>query len=69
VLETKVQAVAARELYGKTMVAHLRDLGVLSPRLTAIHAVWLSRDDVAMLRDAGSTVAHNPICNLKQCTH
>jgi 5-methylthioadenosine/S-adenosylhomocysteine deaminase len=65
VLETKVQAVAARELYGTTMVAHLRDLGVLSPRLTAIHAVWLSRDDVAMLRDAGATVAHNPICNLK----
>lgn len=65
ILETKVQAVAARELYGKTMVAHLRDLGALSPRLTAIHAVWLSRDDVAMLREAGSTVAHNPICNLK----
>jgi 5-methylthioadenosine/S-adenosylhomocysteine deaminase len=65
ILETKVQAVAARELYGKTMIAHLRDLGVLSPRLTAIHAVWLSRDDVAMLREAGATVAHNPICNLK----
>jgi 5-methylthioadenosine/S-adenosylhomocysteine deaminase len=65
ILETKVQAVAARELYGKTMVAHLRDLGVLSPRLTAIHAVWLSRDDIAMLAEAGSTVAHNPICNLK----
>ena len=47
------------------MVAHLRDLGVLSPRLTAIHAVWLSRDDVALLRDADVTVAHNPICNLK----
>jgi 5-methylthioadenosine/S-adenosylhomocysteine deaminase len=65
ILETKVQAVAARELYGKTMIAHLRDLGVLSPRLTAIHAVWLSRDDVAMLADAGASVAHNPICNLK----
>jgi 5-methylthioadenosine/S-adenosylhomocysteine deaminase len=65
VLETKVQAVAARELYGTTMVAHLRDLGVLSPRLTAIHAVWLSRDEIAMLREAGATVAHNPICNLK----
>jgi 5-methylthioadenosine/S-adenosylhomocysteine deaminase len=65
VLETKVQAVAAQELYGKTMVAHLRDLGVLSPRLTAIHAVWLSRADIAMLEEAGSTVAHNPICNLK----
>jgi len=65
ILETKVQAVAARELYGKTMVAHLRDLGVLSPRLTAIHAVWLSRDDVAMLSEAGAAVAHNPICSLK----
>ena len=65
ILETKVQAVAARELYGKTMIAHLQELGVLSPRLTAIHAVWLSRDDIAMLKDAGATVAHNPICNLK----
>jgi 5-methylthioadenosine/S-adenosylhomocysteine deaminase len=65
ILETKVQAVAARELYGKTMVAHLRDLGVLSPRLTAIHAVWLSRDEIAMLSEADATVAHNPICNLK----
>jgi len=65
ILETKVQAVVARELYGKSMIAHLRELGALSPRLTAIHAVWLSPDDIAMLRDAGATVAHNPICNLK----
>lgn len=65
ILETKVQAVAARELWGTTMIAHLKDLGVLSPRLTAIHAVWLSRDDIAMLKEAGATVAHNPICNLK----
>jgi len=65
ILETKVQAVVAHQLYGKGMIAHLADIGMLSPRLTAIHAVWLSRDDVAMLRDAGVTVAHNPICNLK----
>jgi len=65
ILETKVQAVVARELWGKSMIAHLGELGVLSPRLTAIHAVWLSRDDVARLADAGASVAHNPICNLK----
>jgi 5-methylthioadenosine/S-adenosylhomocysteine deaminase len=65
VLETKVQAVAARELYGKSMIAHLGDLGLLSPRLTVIHAVWLSREDVRMVAEAGATVAHNPICNLK----
>jgi 5-methylthioadenosine/S-adenosylhomocysteine deaminase len=65
ILETKVQAVTAREFYGKTMIAYLRDLGFLSPRLTAIHAVWLSREDIAMLAEAGATVAHNPVCNLK----
>src|SRR5436190_16324583 len=31
ILETKVQAVAARELYGKSMIAHLADLGALPP--------------------------------------
>jgi 5-methylthioadenosine/S-adenosylhomocysteine deaminase len=65
ILETKVQAVTAYEFYGKSMIAHLRELDVLSPRLTAIHAVWLSRDDIAMLAEAGATVAHNPTCNLK----
>jgi 5-methylthioadenosine/S-adenosylhomocysteine deaminase len=65
ILETKVQAVMARDLYGQSMIAHLRDLGVLTPRLTVIHGVWLSREDVAMLAEAGATVAHNPTCNLK----
>jgi len=65
ILETKVQAVTAREFYGKSMIAHLRDLGFLSSRLTVIHGVWLSRNDIAMLAEAGATVAHNPICNLK----
>ena len=65
ILETKVQAVTAWELYGKSMIAHLKDLGLLSPRLTVIHGVWLSRDDIAMVAEAGATVAHNPTCNLK----
>jgi 5-methylthioadenosine/S-adenosylhomocysteine deaminase len=65
ILETKVQAVTAWELYGKSMIAHLRDLGFLSPRLTVIHGVWLSREDIAMVAEAGATVAHNPTCNLK----
>src|SRR5262245_30874200 len=65
ILETKVQAVTARQFYGKSMIAHLRELGLLSPRLTVIHGVWLSREDIAMITEAGATVAHNPICNLK----
>ena len=65
ILETKVQAVTAREFYGRSMIAYLRELGLLSPRLTVIHGVWLSAADIMMIAEAGATVAHNPICNLK----
>jgi 5-methylthioadenosine/S-adenosylhomocysteine deaminase len=65
IVESKVQAVTGWELYDKSMIAHLRDLGVLSPRLTVIHGVWLSREDIALVAEAGATVAHNPTCNLK----
>jgi len=65
IVESKVQAVTGWELYGKSMIAHLKDLGVLSPRLTVIHGVWLSREDIALIAEAGATVAHNPTCNLK----
>src|SRR5919109_1795038 len=56
IVESKVQAVTAWELWGKSMIAHLRDLGALSSRLTVIHGVWLSREDIAMIAEAGATV-------------
>lgn len=64
-LETKVQAVTAREFYQKTMIQRLRDLRLISPLLTVIHGVWLSREDIRLLAEGGATVAHNPTCNLR----
>jgi guanine deaminase len=51
--------------YGKTLVAHLADLGVVGPRFSGAHGVWLTRDDVRRLADAGASVAHNPLSNLR----
>ncbi len=65
VLETKVQVIAGREFYGKTIVEHLGDLGILSDRLTIAHGIWLTEADVDLLAAAGTAVAHNPISNLK----
>jgi len=39
VLETKVQAMAGKEIYGKSLVQHLHELGVLSDRTTMAHAI------------------------------
>ena len=63
--ESKVQAVAGMKRYGKTLAAHLDDLGLLGPRFTGAHCIWLDDDDLKRMRDAGATVAHNPGSNLR----
>ena len=63
--ESKVQAVSGLKRYGKTLTAHLDELGLLGPRFTGAHCVWLDGDDLKRMRDRGSTVAHNPGSNLR----
>jgi 5-methylthioadenosine/S-adenosylhomocysteine deaminase len=65
VLETRTQAVTARTLYNTTMIEHMRDLGLLGPRLTINHAIWLTEHDVALLGEHGCSITHNPLSNLK----
>jgi 5-methylthioadenosine/S-adenosylhomocysteine deaminase len=63
--ESKVQAVAGMELYGKTLLAHMDDLGLVGPDFTAAHAVWLDDDDLRRVADRGASLAHNPGSNMR----
>jgi 5-methylthioadenosine/S-adenosylhomocysteine deaminase len=63
--ESRGQAVLGASAYGKTLTAHLADLGLIGPRFSGAHGVWLDRDDVRRLADAGASVAHNPLSNLR----
>jgi len=63
--ESKVQAIAGIKQYGKTLTAHLDDLGLLSPRFTGAHGIWLDDEDIKRLSDQGATIAHNPGSNLR----
>jgi 5-methylthioadenosine/S-adenosylhomocysteine deaminase len=64
-LETKLQAVHARQKWGKSVVEYLDDFGLLSPRLAIVHGIWLTDRDIALLAEHGCTVVHNPLSNLK----
>jgi guanine deaminase len=63
--ETKVQAVLGCKKYGKSLTAHLAELGLLGERFSAAHAIWIDGDDIRRLADAGCGAIHNPMSNLR----
>jgi 5-methylthioadenosine/S-adenosylhomocysteine deaminase len=63
--ETKTQAMLGYRKYGKSLTAHLDDLGLLTGRFGAAHAIWIDDDDMMRLADKGARVAHNPLSNLR----
>lgn len=65
VAESKVQAVSAFKRYGKTLTAHVDEIGLLGPDFTVAHGVWLDDDDMRRLADNGASVAHNPGSNMR----
>jgi 5-methylthioadenosine/S-adenosylhomocysteine deaminase len=65
VLETKTQAVTGAELFGKSLIRAMHDLGILFRNVTFAHAVWVSDDDMALMGEAGLSVVHNAISNQK----
>ncbi|MEV4603274.1 amidohydrolase family protein [Amycolatopsis sp. NPDC049253] len=67
-LETKVQRVLATEqprFAGRSLVRYTADLGLLTERTNVIHAVWVDGADLDLIAEAGATVAHNPVSNLR----
>jgi 5-methylthioadenosine/S-adenosylhomocysteine deaminase len=54
-----------RELYGRTPTEYLRDMGLFEVPTIAAHCVWVTEDDMEILRSHGVAVAHNPQSNMK----
>ena len=63
--ESKTQAVLAFARYGESLVEHLVRLGLPGPRFSAAHGIWIDAADIARLADAGASVVHNPMSNLR----
>lgn len=64
IAESKLQAIAGQSRHGTTLVRHLDNLGLLSPKFTLAHAVWLDDADMALVGERGANVAHNPASNM-----
>lgn len=65
ILETKLQRVLGQTKYGKSLVKYVHDLGFLEEHVMVIHSIWVDDEDVALMREAKVSIAHNPLCNLR----
>lgn len=63
--ESAVQREAGLRRYGTTLTRHLDSLGVLGPRFSAAHAIWIDEDEQALIAARGGAIAHNPGSNLR----
>lgn len=68
VYETKAQALFARQTYGNdggTYLRYLDRLGMLGPRVTIAHGVWLAPEDIAMMAERDVGLVMNFMSNLR----
>lgn len=65
VLETRIQKMSGDHYYGKSIVTHMNELGLLTPRANLVHGVWMSDADLDLVAEGGACVVHCPGSNLK----
>ena len=63
-LETRYQREWADNAYPGGIVAHLKNLGLVSPRLTLAHCTWARPDELEMIAEAGAVISVNTSSNL-----
>lgn len=65
VAETLEEMEIIRERTGMSPVKYLDSLGLLAPSTIAVHCVYVSEEDIDILRQRGVSVSHNPQSNMK----
>jgi 5-methylthioadenosine/S-adenosylhomocysteine deaminase len=63
--ETQGEVDDIMKRYGARPIKHLEKLGLLSDRLIAAHVVFADDEEIALLKQRGVGVAHNPQSNMK----
>ena len=64
-LETLYQKFFGLRAYGKTALQHLDSLKFLGPDVICGHSVWVTDEDIQLLRETRTGVCHNPSSNFR----
>lgn len=64
VLETEDELKTMKGRYGMCSINHLNGIGLLGPGVLAAHCIWLSDDDIDILKNNDVNVVHCPSSNM-----
>jgi cytosine/adenosine deaminase-related metal-dependent hydrolase len=64
-VETPYQKEYARRRTGRSAVRYLHERGLLGPAMTLGHAVWVTEDDIDLIRQTGAMICNNASSNLR----
>ncbi len=64
ILEAKTQAIVAKKRFGKGLIEYMDSLGIINSRTNLVHHVWVSENELNIVRDRKATVIHCPFSNL-----
>lgn len=68
IYESKAMTLIARQTHAKdkgSLINYLDRVGLLTPKLSLAHSVWMSPGEIDQLKAAGTNVVLNPVGNLK----
>lgn len=65
IAETKKEVADSLEKFGLTPVEYLASLNLINKNSLLAHCVWLTDNEARLISEAGATVLHNPVSNLK----
>lgn len=63
--ETRNEVVQLKEQHGCSPVTLLHDLGILDEKTICVHCVWLTEEEITLLRKTGTKVVTCPESNMK----
>src|SRR5882672_2325367 len=63
--ETEDEVRIAHEQYKMTPAAYLESIGFWGPKTLAAHAIWVTDEDLAILKRRNVGLSHNPESNMK----
>ena len=63
--ETKKEVEDYRKKYGKTPIEKLEEIGFFNAKVNAAHCVWVSENDIKILKENNVGITINPQSNLK----